>query len=82
MIFPMVWPKPTPRCSDLLRSRIALNPSEVIQRSNLNAMIFFLISQLVYKESPQVGVSHALHKKITIQNQSKGGSKNTHKYTT
>jgi hypothetical protein len=44
MIFPMVRPKPTPRCGDLLRSRVALNPSQVIQRSNLSATVFFLIS--------------------------------------
>jgi hypothetical protein len=77
----MVWPNPTPCCGDLLRSRVALNPSQVIQRSNLSVMVFFLISQLVCVEYPQVGVSHALQKMITIQNQSKGGSKNTHKYT-
>jgi hypothetical protein len=39
----MVRPMPTPRCGDL-RSRVALNPSQVIQRSNLSATLFFLIS--------------------------------------
>jgi hypothetical protein len=29
--YPVVWPMPTPRCGDLLRSRVALNPSQVIQ---------------------------------------------------
>jgi hypothetical protein len=79
-IFPMVRPKPTTH--DLLQSRVALNPSQVIQISNLSATIFFLISQHVCEDSVQVGISHALHKMITIQNQSMGGSKNTHKYTT
>jgi hypothetical protein len=30
--YPRVRPMPTPRCGDLLRSRVALNPSQVIQR--------------------------------------------------
>jgi hypothetical protein len=38
----VVRPMPTPRCGDLLRSRIALNPSQMIQRSNLSTTIFFL----------------------------------------
>jgi hypothetical protein len=29
--YPVVRPMPTPRCGDLLRARIALNPSQVIQ---------------------------------------------------
>jgi hypothetical protein len=39
---------PTPRCGDLLRSRIALNPSRVIQRSNLSTTIFFLLSSVPF----------------------------------
>jgi hypothetical protein len=31
MIYPVVQPMPTPGCGDLFRSRIALNPSQVIQ---------------------------------------------------
>jgi hypothetical protein len=58
----MVQPMPTPHCGDLLRSRVALNPSQVIQRSNLSTMIFFLISNLGCEESSQGGTSHALHK--------------------
>jgi hypothetical protein len=50
--FPVVQLKPTPRCGDLLWSKVALNPSQVIQRSNLSATVFFLISQPVYEESP------------------------------
>jgi hypothetical protein len=30
--YPVVRPMPTPRCGDLLRSRVTLNPSQVIQR--------------------------------------------------
>jgi hypothetical protein len=60
--YPMVRPMPTPCCSDLLRSRFGLNPSQVIQRSNLSTTLFFLISNPLCEESLQVGVSHALHK--------------------
>jgi hypothetical protein len=58
----VVRPMPTPRCGDLLQSRVALNLSQVIQRSNLSTTIFFLVSNPFCKESPQVVVSHALHK--------------------
>jgi hypothetical protein len=58
----VVRPMPTPRCGDLLRLRVALNPSQVIQRQNLSSTVFFLISNPICEESPQVGVSHALHK--------------------
>ena len=37
-------------------------PSQVIQRSNLSITVVFLISVLGCEESPQIGVSHALHK--------------------
>jgi hypothetical protein len=47
---------------DLLWSRVALNPSHVIQRSNLSVADVFLISISCCEESPQFGVSHALHK--------------------
>jgi hypothetical protein len=69
---------PTPHCGDLLRSRVALNPSQVIQRSNLSTTIVFLISIPGCEESPQIGVSHALHKCLQLR-QSKDGSRNTHK---
>jgi hypothetical protein len=50
---------PTPRCGDLLRSKIALNPSQVIQLSTLSTMVFFLIAVVsLCEESPQVGSSH------------------------
>jgi hypothetical protein len=42
--YPVVRPMPTPRCGDLLRSRIALNPSQVIQWSTLSTIVFFLCS--------------------------------------
>jgi hypothetical protein len=60
-IFTLVQPMPTPRCGDLLWSMVALNPSQVIQRSNLSATDVFLISMSCCEESPQIGVSHALH---------------------
>ena len=47
----VVRPMPTPCGGDLLRSRVALNPSQVIQRSNLSTMVFFLISNLGCEES-------------------------------
>ena len=43
-IFTMVRPMPTECCGDLLWSRVALNPSQVIQRSNLSATYVFIIS--------------------------------------
>jgi hypothetical protein len=39
---------PTPRCGDLLRSRIALNPSQVDQRSDLRTTVFFLFSSIPF----------------------------------
>jgi hypothetical protein len=60
----VVRPMPTPRCDsgDLLPSRVALNPSQVTQRSNLSTTVVFLISIPGCQESPQIGVSHILHK--------------------
>jgi hypothetical protein len=43
-IYLVVRPMPTPCYGDLLRSRVALNPSQVIQRSNLSTTIVFLIT--------------------------------------
>jgi hypothetical protein len=55
----VVRPMPNPRCGDLLWSRIALNPSQVIQWSTLSTTIFFLIADVsLCEESPQVGASH------------------------
>jgi hypothetical protein len=76
----VVRPIPTPRCVDLLRSRVALNPSQVIQRSNLITTVVFLISIPGCEESPQIGVSHALHKCLQSK-WSKDGSRNTQKNT-
>jgi hypothetical protein len=57
--YPVVRPMPTPRCGDLLRSRIALNPSQVIQWSTLSTTVFFLIADVFFSvESRQVGASH------------------------
>jgi hypothetical protein len=71
----VIRPMPTPHCGDLLRSRVALNPSQVIQRSNLSIMLFFLISNLLCEEFQQVGVSHALHKWFQSKHKSKEGVK-------
>jgi hypothetical protein len=60
--YPVVRPMPTSCCGDLLRSRVALNPSQVIQRSNLSTTVVFLISFAGCEVSPQVGVFHTLHK--------------------
>jgi hypothetical protein len=60
--YPVVRPMPTPRCGDLLQSSVTLNLSQVIQRSNLSTTLFFLISNPLCEESPQVGGSHTLHK--------------------
>jgi hypothetical protein len=54
---------PTPRYGDLLWSRVALNPSQVIQRPNLSTTIVFLILIPGCEESPQIGVSRA-HKSL------------------
>jgi hypothetical protein len=39
---------PTPCCGDLLWSRIALNPSQMIQRSNLSTTVLFLFSSIPF----------------------------------
>jgi hypothetical protein len=70
--YPVVRPMPTPRCGDLLRSRVALNPSQVIQRSNLSTMITFLISSPGCEEFSQIGVSHALHKCLRSKRSKEG----------
>jgi hypothetical protein len=50
---------PTPHCGDLLRSRVALNTSQVIQRSNLSATIVFLISiSQLWGISTDLSLSH------------------------
>jgi hypothetical protein len=67
----------TPRCGDLLWSRVALKPSQVIQRSNLSATVVFLISIYRCEESAQIRVSHALHKWYN-QIRSKEGSRDAH----
>jgi hypothetical protein len=59
-IFTVVRLMATPRCGDLLWSRVALNPSQVIQRSNLSATDIFLIPKSRCEESPQIRVSHTL----------------------
>jgi hypothetical protein len=59
--YPVVRSMPTPRCGDLLRPRVALNPSQVIKRSNLSTTLFFLTSNPFCEEYPQARVSHTLH---------------------
>jgi hypothetical protein len=65
----------TPQCH-VQWTRIALNPYQVIQRSNLSTTLLPYISQYPgCEESLQVGVSHTLHKSDHNQNWSKGGSR-------
>jgi hypothetical protein len=45
MIFTMVQPMPTLCCGDLIWLRVALYPSQVIQRLNMSAIYVFLITQ-------------------------------------
>jgi hypothetical protein len=78
--YPVVRPMPTSCCGDLLRTRVALNPSQVIQRSNLSITVVFLISIPGCEESPQIRVSHTLHKCLQSK-QSKDGSRDTHNNT-
>jgi hypothetical protein len=59
--FTMVRPMSTPRCGDILWSRVELNPSQVVQRSNLSVIDIFLILKSFWEESPQLEVSHVLH---------------------
>jgi hypothetical protein len=61
---------------DLLQSRVALNPSQVIQLSNLSAIILFLISITFVRNLYKLD-SLMLYTSDQYQNQSKG-SKNTH----
>jgi hypothetical protein len=77
----MVRPKPTPRYGDLLRPKVALNRSQVIQISNLSAIVFFLISNSFVRNLHKL-VSHTLHKMITIQIRVKEGVEYTHMSTT
>jgi hypothetical protein len=70
----VVRPKPTPHCGDLFWLRVTLNLSQVIQRTNLSAIVSFLIS---------ISFVRNLHNLETLtlytidqyQNQSKGGSR-------
>jgi hypothetical protein len=50
------WPPLVKGCNQ------CLNPSQVIQISNLSATFVFLISISRCEESPQIGAPHALHK--------------------
>jgi hypothetical protein len=60
--FSVVRPMPIPHYGDLLWSRVALNLSQVIQRTNVSATVVFLISISRCEEYPQIGVSQTLHK--------------------
>jgi hypothetical protein len=63
----LVRSMPTPYCGDLLWSRVALNPSQVLQRSNLSATYVFLISNPFARNLHKFGVSHSLTQMITIK---------------
>jgi hypothetical protein len=60
-------------------SRVTLNPSQVIQRSNLSFTVIFLISwSRLWGTSTSWSLSHITQNNHN-QNQSKGRRKNTHK---
>jgi hypothetical protein len=48
------------RSGVLLRARVAINSSQVIQISNLSATVSSLHHNPICEESPQIGVSHSL----------------------
>jgi hypothetical protein len=75
--YPRVWPMPTPRCGDLLRSRIALNPSQVIQWSTLSTTVFFFSSLFPFARNLHKLEPLSLTMLITQKHKSKGG-KATH----
>jgi hypothetical protein len=60
---------PTPRCGGLLQSRIALNPSQVIQRSNLSTTAFFIFSSIPFVRNLHKLESLTLTRLITIKPQ-------------
>jgi hypothetical protein len=64
---------PTPRCSDLLWLRVALNPisSDPKIKLEYHIVIPYIISPC--EEYPQVGVSHALNKLSQSKHKSKEG---------
>jgi hypothetical protein len=47
--------------------RVAVNPSQVIQRSNLSITVLPYTQYPICEKSPQVRVSNALHNMITIK---------------
>jgi hypothetical protein len=79
--YPVVRPMPTRRCGYLLQSRIALNPSQVIQRSNLSTTIFFLFSSVPFVRNLHKLDSLTLTRLITRIHKSKGGNIHIHTRT-
>jgi hypothetical protein len=79
--YPVVRPMSTPRCGDLLRSRIAPNPSQVIQRSNLSTTDFFLLSSVPFVRNLHKLEPHTLTSWSQVNQKSKGGNINTHTWT-
>jgi hypothetical protein len=77
--YPVVRPMPTSHCGDLLRSRVALNPSQVIQRSNLSTTIFFLISSFSFMRNLHKLESLMPYTNDLNQSTRVMGSSNTHK---
>jgi hypothetical protein len=76
----VVRPMPTPHCGDLLRSRVALNPSQVIQRSNLSTWLSSLYQFPVVRNVHKL---ESLMPYTNVYNQSwgKDGSRNTYNNT-
>jgi hypothetical protein len=79
VIYPVVRPMPTPRCGDLLRSRIALNPSQVIQWSTLSTTVIFFSSLFPFARNLHKLEPLALTIMITQEEQKQGRESNTRK---
>jgi hypothetical protein len=74
----VVRPMPTPRCGDLLRSRVALNPSQVIQRSNLSTTVPSLSQGFPLRGISTNWSLSPLHNWSQVNHKSKGGNRTTH----
>jgi hypothetical protein len=77
----VVRPMPTPHCGDLLWSRIAINPSQVIQWSTLSTTIFFLSSLFPFVRNLHKLEPLTLLMFITTKSHKSKGGKETHART-
>jgi hypothetical protein len=79
--YPVVRPMPTPHCGDLLRSMVAhcTQPLSSDPKIKLEYHVVLPYVKSLCEESPQVWVSHALHKWSQSKHKSKEGVEHTHK---